>query len=742
MVAKAASLPGVQGLIARVALCLPCVLGACGSQPGSPVGSAGAGGMGAAGAQGGQASSAGSAGSGVAQGGQVPTAGAGGSLTGAAGGAANGGAGMGGSSGAPHVDHYGGAPSAPALKPWTTPTVVPTLAADPGDDWHTRDNAALQAFTPMFVPANGTWTAGYRWTFANDVEAVESSYARTGGEKGWDIVSTSFDQGKYDNFEGEPGYDDELWWAHTWLRAYELNGDSKYLAMAKTIFADAIKGWEPNVCKGGIWWQKRAVYKNAVTNELFLLVAAALHNHVPNDAGPGSYLDWAQKEWAWFAQSGLINSSNLINDGLSDACVNNGQTTWSYNQGLILGALVELYEATGDKSLISKAESLADASTSKLVDANGVFQEACGGACNGDQVSFKGIYLRNLLELYDVDHKASYYDFMLKNARSVWNADRDGVNHFGSDWAGPFDLADSSRQSSAMFALSALAVPYSKASPFLRAAGAPSFRHAIGQRSGLLAWACDAATCTSAGSMLESEGVLYLATGQHKLHLRAALGTGTAPSTSLATLDVFDTKTQQVIASTDLSATGFAERNVFQDFSLAYTRGANPVQFRVRWNAVMGSPSLMLGDVSVDGADAFSAANFAHECGRFNAHVEWSADRFADPATCVLARGGGIRLADGDYVARVELRVADFALDGAPLATLSVIDREENKLIASANVKRSDFQNIAFRTFSIPFHAFAGDHYDVQTEWFAAQNAPRLIERGAYIDRAPAQPAQ
>ncbi len=644
--------------------------------------------------------------------------------------------GMAGAAGAPHVDHYSSAPSAPVLGSWTPPVLAQNLAADPGDDWHSRDNAALQAFTPLFVPASGTWTAGYRWTFANDVEAVESSYARTGGEKGWDIVSTSFDKGKYDNFEGEPGYDDELWWAHTWLRAYELSGDAKYLDMAKRIFADATKGWEPSVCKGGIWWQKRAVYKNAISNELFLLVAAALHNHVPNDTGAGSYLDWANKEWTWFSQSGLINASGLINDGLNDGCSNNGQTTWTYNQGVILGALVEMYEATGDQSFISRAEALADASTTALVDDKGVFRETCGGACDGDQVSFKGIYLRNLLRLYDVDHKPSYYDFMLQNARSVWNADRDGANHFGSNWAGPFDLVDSSRQSSAMFALSALAVPYSKASPFLRPSGAPSFRHALGQRAGLSNWVCDAASCPSAGFLLESEGVAYLAPGPHRLHVRAALGTasGNSLAAPLLTVEVFDTTTQQSLASLGVAAPSFVESNVFQDFALAFTQTANPAQYRVRWNAAPGSPAVTLGDVSVDGADSFSAANFAHECGRFDAHSAWSADRFADARPCVLARGGAVRLDDGDYTARVELRVDDFALDTATLATVSVIDREENKLIASADVKRSDFSTTAFRTFSIPFHAYRGDHYDVQTKWLAAANAPRLVERGAYID--------
>ena len=42
----------------------------------------------------------------------------------------------------------------------------------------------------------------------------------------------------------------------------------------------------------------------------------------------------------------MLNSQWLFNDGLTSACVNNNSTTWTYNQGVILGGLVNLYEIT------------------------------------------------------------------------------------------------------------------------------------------------------------------------------------------------------------------------------------------------------------------------------------------------------------------------------------------------------------------------------------------------------------
>ena len=57
----------------------------------------------------------------------------------------------------------------------------------------------------------------------------------------------------------------------------------------------------------------------------------------------------------------MINSSGLVDDGLNDDCQSNGQTVWSYNQGLAIGGALELWRATGDPTLLSTARRLADA---------------------------------------------------------------------------------------------------------------------------------------------------------------------------------------------------------------------------------------------------------------------------------------------------------------------------------------------------------------------------------------------
>jgi hypothetical protein len=49
-------------------------------------------------------------------------------------------------------------------------------------------------------------------------------------------------------------------------------------------------------------------------------------------------------------------------------------------------------------------------------------------------------------------------DFILANAASIWTWNRNESGRFGLRWAGPFDVADASRQSSALDALNAALV--------------------------------------------------------------------------------------------------------------------------------------------------------------------------------------------------------------------------------------------------------------------------------------------
>lgn len=341
-----------------------------------------------------------------------------------------------------------------------------SVQAASNPDFRSYANASMQVLQGWYNSSNGQFNTTGWWNSANALGAV-IDYARLSGDtSNTGDIATTFNANSGGNFLNNY-YDDEGWWGLTWVNAYDYTGNSAYLNMAKTIFNDMTTGWD-STCNGGVWWSKDRNYKNAIPNELFLTLAARLHEHTPNDGGSGSYLDWANREWTWFSNSGMINGSNLINDGLTSSCQNNGSTTWTYNQGVILGGLADMYKITANSSYLSKAEAIANAATGTLVNGSGILKEPCEpSGCGGDGPQFKGIFMRNLAYLYNVDHQQAYQNFIISNANAIWQNDRNGSNQLGLMWYGPFDSADAARQSSAQDALNA-------AIPFGNQSGSPS----------------------------------------------------------------------------------------------------------------------------------------------------------------------------------------------------------------------------------------------------------------------------
>jgi predicted alpha-1,6-mannanase (GH76 family) len=356
--------------------------------------------------------------------------------------------------------------------PAGTAPAAPGAPEAPPADWDTGDEAENAAAARQYRAcaaagarvlqrwynrSTGLWdTAGW-WNAANALNAVIQYTQRTGDDSYAGVIETTFRlaQRSHRRFINDY-YDDDGWWALSWIGAYDLTGDSRYLDAAQVIFAEMAGGWD-DVCGGGIWWTTARTYKNAIPNELFLLLGARLHQR---SAGGRSsdYLDWALREWQWFRASGMIGPAGLVNDGLTPDCRNNGGVTWTYNQGVILGGLAALYEITGDRDYLGQGATIADAALRDLTSPAGILVEPCEpqrGGCNSDQAQFKGIFIRNLYDFWLQARTPEYREFILANARSIWLNDRSRADQFGLRWTGPFDQADAIRQSSAQEALNA-----------------------------------------------------------------------------------------------------------------------------------------------------------------------------------------------------------------------------------------------------------------------------------------------
>ncbi|KAL4875699.1 glycosyl hydrolase family 76-domain-containing protein [Aspergillus karnatakaensis] len=263
-------------------------------------------------------------------------------------------------------------------------------------------------------------------------------------------------------------YDDDAWWGLAWIAAYDVTGDKAYLDLAEGIFYHLSNAWPSTCGNGGIDSSYTHVYVGAIANELFLALAGHLATRTANTT---YYTAWAKRQWTWFRDSGLINENYTINDGLAgtgDHCRNNGGTVWTYNQGVILGGLVQLHLATtngtsgsnttSNSTYLDEASKIAHGAIEALVDDKDVLREPCETTeegCGPDQTQFKGIFIRNLKVLHDIMPEEAFGRVINASADSIWENDRLADNRLGVYWAGPVEegLVNASTHGSALDAL-------------------------------------------------------------------------------------------------------------------------------------------------------------------------------------------------------------------------------------------------------------------------------------------------
>lgn len=124
---------------------------------------------------------------------------------------------------------------------------------------------------------------------------------------------------------------------------------------------------------------------------------------------------------------------------------------WSYNQGVVLGGLVELNRAAPDPSYLEWATKIALAAIEALCVDDILTEPGCDPDCSPNGTQFKGIFIRNLQLLQSVAPNDRFVAVINTSAKSLWANDRDSDNQLSQLWQGPFiSPANASTHSSAM----------------------------------------------------------------------------------------------------------------------------------------------------------------------------------------------------------------------------------------------------------------------------------------------------
>jgi predicted alpha-1,6-mannanase (GH76 family) len=220
-------------------------------------------------------------------------------------------------------------------------------------------------------------------------------------------------------------YDDIAWLGLAIQRGGSLAGRSGPFALA-AITARLHEGWTEGG-GGGIWWRRDDDFKAAPANGPAAILLAR--------DGQSSF---AAAIADWMAETLVDPESGLVRDGVRIAPDGGIRLVepyiYTYNQGVFLGACVELAVRDGHQRWTDRAIALVDAVRQRLAGPDGVLP----GSGGGDGGLFAGITVRYLADaatrVAALAEPASQMVFV--NADAVWKgrAEVRGGPVFSAEW--------------------------------------------------------------------------------------------------------------------------------------------------------------------------------------------------------------------------------------------------------------------------------------------------------------------
>ncbi|TKC09877.1 glycosyl hydrolase family 76 [Pedobacter polaris] len=333
-------------------------------------------------------------------------------------------------------------------------------------NWSLTADSLQDKLTSSYLSANGKYykadnagsTVFNYWPNAHVMDVLNDGFVRTKNDvyKQRMVSLLAGIRETNGNTLSNNFYDDMEWLSLSTLRAYQTTGDVNFLNAAKVLWTD-IKTGRNNIQGDGIAWRKTQLYyKNTPANAPAIIFAARLYQ-LEKDAAD---LQIAKELYTWLKGKLIDPASGIAWDGVN--ANQNGEidkNLYTYNQGVFVGAGLELYKATGEIAYLNDAMRTANATMKNLSLSPGGLLKNEG---QGDGGLFKGILVRyfTLLVqepvLYKTD-KDALVTFLKFNAQTLYTQGiaRPALS-INSDWKSkPSASADLTTQLSGMMMLEA-----------------------------------------------------------------------------------------------------------------------------------------------------------------------------------------------------------------------------------------------------------------------------------------------
>jgi predicted alpha-1,6-mannanase (GH76 family) len=273
------------------------------------------------------------------------------------------------------------------------------------------------------------------WFFAQAFDALLDGVERTGRYRG--LVETFYrahePRGWLNNL-----FDDQNWMTLALTRAYRLTGNPLYLARARAIFKDIMTHAPDSTCcgpePGGLWWNREHSCKATCANAGAVISAARLYGLTEDP----SYLTFATRVYHYWLSHMVDPKTFQVADNIGP----DGKILWwrfTYNEGLMIGASVELHRVTGSLVYLELARFITDFLLEHETVATPFGRVLADRApCTGDCPAFKGVTVRYLAQLQQVAPRDEVADLLRASAASVWSAAKaKETDHFNNDWTVP-----------------------------------------------------------------------------------------------------------------------------------------------------------------------------------------------------------------------------------------------------------------------------------------------------------------